>query len=244
MKIKKYTNGAWTDLDTPVKKFDEYTDEATTLPLTIETSKTNAVENYQVYGTSEGAGVETENLFDWKKVKLNTGVAWVTGEEVQNDGHNLSDYIPVESADYTASFNVYFLFYDEQKEYVGRYDGFTFAKTGGVETFSKIPIPYTGYIRILTLRAIDDLKTFMFIKNSSLPETYIPHGYKIPILNTSGEQQSNYDLFIGDSKLYEDEYLDFSEQKIYRTIILTTHDNKNFITSDNKRFCVRRSNNG
>jgi len=50
VKIKKYTNGAWADLDKPVKKFATYTDEATTLPLTIEASATNAVENYQVYG--------------------------------------------------------------------------------------------------------------------------------------------------------------------------------------------------
>lgn len=71
-----------------------------------------------------------------------------------------------------------------------------------------------------------------------------PAGYKIPILLESGEQLSSYDLFIGDTKLFDDEYLDFVEQKIYRTIILTTHDNKDFITSDNKRFCVRRSNNG
>ena len=68
-------------------------------------------------------------------------------------------------------------------------------------------------------------------------------GFKIPISLESGEQQSNYDLFIGSSKLYEDEYLDFVEQKIYKTILLTTHDNKDFITSDNNRFCLRRSNN-
>lgn len=71
-----------------------------------------------------------------------------------------------------------------------------------------------------------------------------PAGYKIPISSTDGTSTSNYDLFLGDTKLYEDEYVDFVEQKIYRTILLTTHDNKDFITSDNKRFCVRRSNNG
>ena len=70
-----------------------------------------------------------------------------------------------------------------------------------------------------------------------------PAGYKIPISLTGGTNTSNYDLFLGDGKLYEDEYLDFGEQKIYRTILLTTHDNKDFITSDNNRFCVRRSNN-
>lgn len=70
-----------------------------------------------------------------------------------------------------------------------------------------------------------------------------PAGYKIPLTVTSGEQSDTYPLYIGDAKLYEDEYVDYQEQKIYRTILLTTHDNKDFITSDNKRFCVRRSNN-
>ena len=70
-----------------------------------------------------------------------------------------------------------------------------------------------------------------------------PAGYKIPLTVTSGQQSTDYDLFIGDTKLGAEEYIDFAEQKIYRTILLTTHDNKAFITSDNKRICVRRSNN-
>lgn len=70
-----------------------------------------------------------------------------------------------------------------------------------------------------------------------------PEGYQIPLTNTSGEQSDTYPLYIGDAKLYEDEYVDYQEQKIYRTILLTTHDNKDLITSDNKRFCVRRNNN-
>lgn len=70
-----------------------------------------------------------------------------------------------------------------------------------------------------------------------------PAGYKIPLTVTSGEQSDTYPVYIGDTKLYEDEYVDYQEQKIYRTILLTTHDNKDFITSDNKRFCVRRSDN-
>lgn len=70
-----------------------------------------------------------------------------------------------------------------------------------------------------------------------------PTGYQIPLTVTSGEESTTIPIYIGDGKLYEDEYVDFGEQKIYRTILLTTHDNKDFITSDNKRFCVRRNNN-
>lgn len=45
-----------------------------------------------------------------------------------------------------------------------------------------------------------------------------PAGYKIPLTIMSGEQSSDYNLYIGDSKLGEEEYVDFKEQKIYKMI--------------------------
>lgn len=53
------------------------------------------------------------------------------------------------------------------------------------------------------------------VKGSTVPDHYIPHRY-----------ESNYDLFIGDSKLGEDEYLDYEEQKVYRYVdgVLTPQD--------------------
>lgn len=65
------------------------------------------------------------------------------------------------------------------------------------------------------------------------------HGYKIP-LTVSGTETKTIDVYIGDSKLGEAEYVDYSEQKIYRRILFMTHDDKHFITKDNKDFCLRR----
>ena len=45
-----------------------------------------------------------------------------------------------------------------------------------------------------------------------------PAGYKIPISISDGTNTSNYDLFIGDTKLGEEEYLDYAEQKIYKDV--------------------------
>ena len=45
-----------------------------------------------------------------------------------------------------------------------------------------------------------------------------PAGFKIPISLSDGTSTSNYDLMIGDSKLGEEEYVDFSEQKIYKDV--------------------------
>ena len=49
------------------------------------------------------------------------------------------------------------------------------------------------------------IETPMLTSGSTAPDHYIPHRY-----------ESNYDLFVGDSKLYADEYLDFAEQKVYK----------------------------
>lgn len=67
-----------------------------------------------------------------------------------------------------------------------------------------------------------------------------PAGYKLPLTVTSGTESKNTDIYIGDSKLGEAEYVDYEEQKIYKRILFMTHDGKHFITKDNKDFCLRR----
>lgn len=43
-----------------------------------------------------------------------------------------------------------------------------------------------------------------------------PAGYKLTLTVTSGEQSDTYPLYIGDSKLGEEEYVDYGEQKVYK----------------------------
>lgn len=43
-----------------------------------------------------------------------------------------------------------------------------------------------------------------------------PTGYKLPMTVESGEESTTIPIYIGDGKLYEDEYLDFGEQKVYK----------------------------
>lgn len=259
MKIKKYTNGAWTDLDTPVKKFDEYTDEATTLPLTIETSKTNAVENYQVYGTSAGAGVQTENVYDLKLwEQAHPTYCQTVGDTVYITGVDASMISGAINVDVPSGYYFTVTPMAAQNGTTARQGKLRLIDENGtahiyyITNVNNAPLPQISEQLSFAVKKIGvdynamnngfGVKQMMFTPTA--PTSYIPYGYKIPISNTSGEQQSNYDLFIGSSKLGEEEYVDFVKQKIYRTILLTTHDNKDFITSDNKRFCVRRSNNG
>jgi hypothetical protein len=43
-----------------------------------------------------------------------------------------------------------------------------------------------------------------------------PAGYKIPLTVTSREQSVTYPIYIGDTKLYEEEYLDYESGKVYK----------------------------
>jgi hypothetical protein len=61
-------------------------------------------------------------------------------------------------------------------------------------------------------------------------------GYKLPISSNN----TTIDIYIGDTALAKDEYVSYSEGKIYRRILFMTYDNKHFITKDNKDFCLRR----
>ena len=256
MKIKKYTNGAWTDLDKPVKKYASYTDEATTLPLTIEASATDAVDNYQVYGASGGVGEATsgsepsgykipilntsgvtENLFDVDdliKGRLDDGVIGHGSgtSNLQVSGTNVSfttntsyrgvvtySRIAVTAGTYTLQISGYdsttintitrkVAYYTDDGTFISQITiGNSWIINNGKAIF-QFPVSQNGTIRI-ALEASNagtyTMNNIMLVKGSTPPDHYIPHRY-----------ESNYDLFIGDSKLYEDEYLDFVEQKLYK----------------------------
>ena len=209
MKIKKYTNGTWADLDKPVKKFAMYIDEATTLPLTIEVSATDAVENYQVYGAASGAGVETENLV----TETIQGVTISSTGTLVSSGILNASIAPITAGttytllrDYTTSSLYYAFFTELPAKGSTSYDG-------NRETSSQLSVtitaPITGYVVVLNKEG-----------KSTVAEgnTAIPYGYKIPLTVESGEQSGTYPLYIGDSKLGEEEYLDYGEQKIYKDV--------------------------
>lgn len=55
---------------------------------------------------------------------------------------------------------------------------------------------------------------------------FIPYGYKIPVTTTNGTDTVTTPVYIGDTQLMADEYVSFSEQKIYRKVngVLTPTD--------------------
>ena len=63
-----------------------------------------------------------------------------------------------------------------------------------------------------------DSDYIMLVKSDTAPSTYIPYGYEISITLTDGTNSEDYVLYIGDSKLGENEHLSFAEQKIYKDV--------------------------
>lgn len=46
--------------------------------------------------------------------------------------------------------------------------------------------------------------------------SFIPFGYQLPLTVTSGAQSQDYPLYIGSTKLGEEEYVDYGEQKVWK----------------------------
>lgn len=200
MKIKKYTNGAWTDLDKPVKKYDTYTDETTTLPLTIEAITTDAIENYQVYGTSAGAGVETENLFD---AEIEQGsfspFNGLPADSTRVVRTTFDDIVP--SGTYTISASGYGAGKVAVYAYTSN-DVNTFSSSESTTSWQDLPCTFTTsnslYLRFAFTSGTDtapsQVYNVMLNEGSTAPTSYIPPGYKIPISLQSGVTENLWDL--------------------------------------------------
>lgn len=154
----------------------------------------------------------TENLFDKDATDTNNG--YVNRCYIKSDGTLttpgyswiVSEYMPIESnANYTIGImprgaaGIYNAFYDVNKELISTFENIN----AEANTFTT-PANAT-YIRLSIRTFESETDIYMFVKGNTLPDHYIPHRYT-----------SNYDLFIGDSKLGEDEYLDYQEQKVYK----------------------------
>ena len=172
---------------------DHYIPHGYKLPLTVESG-------------------ETENSFDSSMVfepgYINNDGTIVMG----NNMVHTRDYIPIKnSSQYVLtgklvprSIVASIAMYDAQKNYISRIVGEV-----GQNTIVFITKTNCSYVRLSINDGYDyfhyDPKTIMLTEGSTAPDHYIPHRY-----------ESNYDLFIGSTKLGEEEYVDYGEQKVYK----------------------------
>lgn len=198
------------------------------LPLYVRSRASQILKNYIIYGTASGAGVETENLFDYTAKDTENGFEIykfirVDGSIGDSGNHYVSEYIEIEpNTVYSlcqprAQPIVSMCFYNSEKSVIS-----TKAEKNAITTVVS-PIS-AKYVRLTIIRFYQ--ADIMFIEGSTLPDHYIPHGYKLPLKVTSNGTTTNYPIYIGDSKLGEEEYVDYEEQKVYKLVdgVLTPTD--------------------
>ena len=212
--------------------FDPYTTLTGTLPFSFNSRVAGGLKNYRVFGTAAGAGIETINLLDVNAKDTSNGYvsnAYLTyqGGETASDNYDISEYIPVlAETDYSIIARQVnspsFCFYDASKQFMsgGRYA-------------NNRPRNFTtpqgaAFLRMTITRFGSNVspRDMLLLGNYSTQPDFEAYGYKIPLANTSGQNTDSYPLFIGNTKLGATEYLDFSEQKIYKDVsgILTPTD--------------------
>lgn len=214
------------------KYFDAYTEITGTLPLSFNARVAGALKNYRMYGTSAGSGTPTESgePAGYKIPILNTS-------GVTENLWDLDSFWTNSQTDSRDFFNARLTCLNDSTVVADKYlqinanGQYSITITSADTNYNRILFKHSGSTKDLIIGGINGdfssqdsytisfsvlgynpsiaggikVENIMLIKGSTTPDHYIPHRY-----------ESNYDLFVGDSKLYEDEYLDFVEQKVYK----------------------------
>ena len=159
-----------------------------TLPLTFNSRVAGALKDYRVYGDDSGSGVETENLFDSDNVRINKRIG--SGGEYYTDPD--ARYVASEriecspstnySRNYPITLQETIAFYDADDVFILR------IQTGNYTCTSP---SNAKYMRTSILE--ENRYNLMLVQGSTSPTTYIPFGYKIPIIDTSGVTENILD---------------------------------------------------
>lgn len=203
------------------KYFDAYSEIEGNLPLTFKARVAHALTDYRIYGTENGAGVQTENLFDKDAKDVNNGFidnAYIStnGEIVSDNNYYISEFMPIPSSSYIAMdlggsifpTTISLALYNDNKQYIA-YSAYSNNRYKSLYAGSS-----ATFCRISVKKNYQD--NVVFEIGSTAPTSYIPYGYELPLTVESGEQSSDYDLYIGDTKLGAEEYVDYGEQKVWK----------------------------
>lgn len=214
------------------KYFDAYSEITGSFPIVFKSRATVALKNYRIYGTSAGAGVETENLFDFADAVPRKYID-ANGDEQSSaatDDYTATSHsgymavTPNEKYTFKANLNritildhyITFCWFDSSKKFISRDVNHNTQKY--ITTYQYTgTAPANATFCIMNFMGYHNKSKFMFVSGSTPPFSYIPHGYKLPLTVTGENAQSEtYPLYIGDSKLGAEEYLDYAEQKVYK----------------------------
>lgn len=221
--IKKYTNGAWTEL-AGCKKYGETVFDFSSFPASFQSGGSN-MSDYRIYGTSDGVGersnpygyqinavASSENLWNYN-LQEQAGLWDNNGQFVENSAYTILQE-PIEiDPNYSYTYGMesgysrgtYFSYawFDANGDIISSKRKTISIEIGTRYTETFAPPANARYINIATY--MHNSKR-MFVKGSAEPANYVPYSViDIPI-------------YIGDTPLEQGEYVDYGEQKVYKYV--------------------------
>ena len=183
------------------------------LPLTF-TSKGGNMADWVISGNQQGVGERTENLFDIPNITVTGNNNYYAGysfsgtlattiltEINANIGSQYSWYINIDT-EYTGNvFIMLILFYAD-----GTYGSF-------INPHKFTPAKEVARVELRAEYDSENGKGYQYtlsditlVKGSTVPTSYIPYGYQIPLtVSQDGQTDKTYDIYIGDTPLTEGE---------------------------------------
>lgn len=195
-----------------------------TLPATLQTVA-GYLAGYKIWGNTGGVGIETENLFS-SSFSANYSIS-PSGEVMPytQNSSRCATLTPINVSNLTTvTFSFTNTSSNDLKQYIyALYDGSTLVlRNAFKESGSSINVSRGNklYLCIYSNDAnIDSSQTIanVMLNLGSAAISYEPYGYKLPILSNN----VTTDIYIGDTQLAKDEYVDSSEGKIYKWAAIT-----------------------
>lgn len=178
-------------------------------------------EDYRIYGSTGGVGDRTVNLFDKNAEGVLVGYRINSiGNIGVNASTTVSDYMPIMgdeaytiigSAQQAAYGNA---FYDSNKNLIGV-----------TPTTATVTAPSNAaFLRITMIN--ENVPNAMVVVGTTAPAEYVLYGYEVDMSVLDGTTSTTTPIYIGDTPLESDEYIDYDSGKIYRMVngILTPTD--------------------
>lgn len=212
-----------------------------TLPLTVRSLASQVLENYRIYGESvqdgtptpdnpvelTGLGVRTVNLFGKDSAIIMNNTALYSDGTITHESGSYCAYIPCKgNTKYTISKTPSMRLRVGSTEgipvinmRINNYYNSTSTKLATITTSGNdkyLFIYYYSYVNGDRVPEEDIRATIMVVEGSTAPSSYIPYGYKLPITVTANGTTTDYPVYIGDSQLMAEEYVDYEEQKVYK----------------------------
>ena len=209
---------------TPATEWDEYDG---TLPATYNANGSTLVD-YRIYGEADGVGDKTENIYI--RDTSRNGYYNANGSFSSNYFYSTSKFLPIDInkniysmflSTHTGGFIHQVAYFDASKAFISldSYSGVGY----GTFRIQSTPPNNAAYAVFCTTR---DSTNIIVTNGSTAPAAYVPYGYEVDMSVSGGTTEVTTPIYIGSDPLNEDEYVDYSEQKIYRMVggVLTPTD--------------------